>query len=258
MGRSADANRPRDSLISADDNRRMFDAIAGYYDSTNRFLTGGLDAYWRRRAVACLAPTVGGLYLDVGCGTGDVALEIVRQAAGSRVVGIDPSQGMLDLGRNKVSQAGQDRAIQLVPGDGLALPFPDGRFDGVITSFCIRNVTDRRGALAEFQRVLRPNGRLVILELTDPVGLLMKPLFRVYSNLVMPLVTRFMSSAPAYRYLTASMTDFPSAERFKEIMETVGFKHVQFFRMTGGITTCFFGTPSAETYPVTAPFLSPS
>ncbi len=246
MLNSVDANRPRDSLISAEDNRRMFDAIAGYYDSTNRFLTGGLDWYWRRRAVACLAPTAGGLYLDVGCGTGDVAVEILRQAEGSRVVGVDPSQGMLDIGRNKILEAGHERAIALVPGDALDLPYQDACFDGVITSFCIRNVTDRQRALGEFKRVLRPDGRLVILELTDPAGPWMRPLFRVYSNLVMPLVAKVMSSAPAYRYLTASMVDFPSAERFAAIMETVGFSGVQFFRMTGGITTCFFGSPSSD------------
>jgi demethylmenaquinone methyltransferase/2-methoxy-6-polyprenyl-1,4-benzoquinol methylase len=223
----------------------MFDSVARFYDGTNRVLSLGLDGYWRRTAVALLQPEAGGLYLDVGCGTGDVVLEILNQMAGSLVVGIDPSGGMLEIGREKVQRAGHADSIVLLPGDALNLPFRDRCFHGVITAFCLRNVTDRQRALTEFKRVLRPEGRLVILELTDPAGPLMKPLFRMYSNLVMPVVTKLMSSVSAYRYLTDSMADFPTAERFAAIMESVGFERVQFFRMTGGITTCFVGSRSS-------------
>lgn len=242
MGEVPRREQRQDSLISATDNRSMFDRIAGYYDGTNRLLSVGFDRYWRRRAVASLQPGAGGSYLDVGSGTGDVALEILRQSPGSIVTGIDPSEGMLVLGRVKIQAAGLAQSITLSVGDALDLQFRDHAFDGVITAFCIRNVTDRRRALEECYRVLRPGGKFVILELTDPVGPLMKPLFRIYSKAVIPLVTRILSSAPAYRYLTDSMADFPLAERFESFMQEVGFKHTSYVRMTGGITTLFSGT----------------
>lgn len=231
----------QDSLISSDENRRMFDYIARFYDGTNLILSLGLDGYWRRKAVTRLGPVGGGLYLDVGCGTGDVSLEILRRSPGSRVVGIDPSGGMLEVGRAKVQTAGLSHAISFIKGDALNIQFRGSSFDGVITSFCIRNVTDRLRALKEFKRVLRPGGKLVILELTDPTGRVMKPLFRVYSRVVMPFVTKIMSSVRAYRYLTDSMIDFPRAEKFTDLMQEAGFAGIEHFPMTGGITTVFVG-----------------
>jgi demethylmenaquinone methyltransferase/2-methoxy-6-polyprenyl-1,4-benzoquinol methylase len=164
------------------------------------------------------------------------------------VTGIDPSEAMLKLGRGKVQAAGLAQAITLLVGDALDLQFRDQSFDGVITAFCIRNVTDRKRALEESYRVLRPGGKFVMLELTDPVGPIMKPLFRVYSNAVIPLVTRILSSAPAYRYLTDSMADFPRSEQFESLMREAGFVHTSHVRMTGGITTLFSGTRAADTH----------
>jgi demethylmenaquinone methyltransferase/2-methoxy-6-polyprenyl-1,4-benzoquinol methylase len=233
--------RPQDSLISSEENRAMFDHISGYYDGTNRILSFGLDERWRRRAVSQLAPSPGCVYLDVGCGTGDIALEILRQAPESKVIGIDQSEGMLAVGENKIRAAGLEKAISLVVADVLDLRYDDNSFDGAITSFCIRNVTDRRRALSEIRRVVRPGGRLVILELTEPQGLLMKPLFRIYSRVVMPLVTKLLSSASAYRYLADSMADFPSPQSVLEIMKETGFENLKFGHMTGGIVTLFVG-----------------
>jgi demethylmenaquinone methyltransferase/2-methoxy-6-polyprenyl-1,4-benzoquinol methylase len=147
---------------------------------------------------------------------------------------------MLAVGREKVRAAGVSGAVSLLPGDVLNLQFPDNSFDGAITAFCIRNVTDRLSGLREINRVLRPGGSLVILELTDPVGL-MKPLFRLYSNVVIPLVTKVMSSVSAYRYLTDSMADFPLADRFVTVLQDAGFADTAYFRMTGGIVTIFLG-----------------
>jgi demethylmenaquinone methyltransferase/2-methoxy-6-polyprenyl-1,4-benzoquinol methylase len=236
----------RDSLISSEENRAMFDFIAGWYDSTNKILSLGLDGYWRRRAVALLRPEPELIYLDVGCGTGDISLEILRHCPGSRVVGIDPSERMLAVGRDKVKAARLDDSITLLKGDALDLQFRGDSFDGAITAFCIRNVTHRLQALREFRRVLRPGGRLVILELTDPEGPIMRPLFRIYSNVVMPFVTKIMSSRPAYRYLSNSMADFPKAEQFLKTMEQAGFVDTSYFRMTGGITTVFVGAAPRE------------
>jgi len=241
MRDSKPMTRPHDSLISAEENTAMFDHIAGYYDGTNRLLSLGMDRLWRRRAVAALNPRSGGAYLDVGCGTGDVCIEILRQAPGSRAVGIDKSEGMLALGRNKLEAAGLAREIDLLAGDALDLQFSDRTFDGVITSFCIRNVTDRQRALLEFRRVLRSGANLVVLELTDPKGPVMGPLFNAYSRVVMPLVAGALSSVPAYRYLSDSMADFPDADDFAVAMNQAGFEEAGYFHMTGGIVTCFFG-----------------
>lgn len=241
MHKSNNATRQHDSLISADDNRAMFDHIAGYYDGTNKILSFGLDGFWRRKAVARLAPKPGCTYIDLGCGTGDISLEIVRQEPASRVVGIDPSEGMLAIGRDKVHAVGLDDGISLVQGDVLDLRYDDNSFDGAITSFCIRNVTDRKRALSEIRRVVRPGGRLVILELTEPQGFLMRPLFRFYSRTFMPLLTRMMSSVSAYRYLSDSMADFPAPSTVLDVMKATGFMNLKYGHMTGGIVTLFLG-----------------
>jgi demethylmenaquinone methyltransferase/2-methoxy-6-polyprenyl-1,4-benzoquinol methylase len=239
--KQSDTRRPHDSLISSEENRAMFDHIAGYYDGTNKILTFGLDEQWRRRAVRQLAPSPNSVYLDIGCGTGDIALEILRQSQGSKVIGIDQSEGMLVVGENKIRAAGLEKSISLVMADVLDLRYDDNSFDGAITSFCIRNVTDRRRALSEIRRVVRPGGSLVILELTEPQGFFMKPMFKIYAKVVMPLVTKLMSSVSAYRYLTASMADFPSPQSVLEIMKETGFENLKYGHMTGGIVTLFVG-----------------
>jgi demethylmenaquinone methyltransferase / 2-methoxy-6-polyprenyl-1,4-benzoquinol methylase len=234
-------SRQQDSLITAEENRLMFDSIAGYYDGTNKILSFGLDGIWRRRAVSRLGPVAGGRYLDVGCGTGDIALEILRQAPGSKVIGIDPSQGMLFRGQVKISAAGLADSITLVMGDVLDLQWEDNSFDGAITSFCIRNVTDRKQGLGEICRVVRPGGPVVILELTEPTGRIMGPLFRIYSRVAMPVLTRIMSSVSAYRYLTDSMADFPRPELILALMKEAGFIECRYAHVTGGIVTLFVG-----------------
>jgi len=236
-----DRVRDHDSLISAEDNRAMFDHIAGYYDCTNKLLSFGLDGWWRRKAVAKLDPRTDRTYLDLGCGTGDIALEILRQAPGSHVIGIDPSEGMLAIGRDKVHAAGLDTRISLMNGDVLDLRYDDDSFHGAITSFCIRNVTDRKRALREIYRVVRPHGHLVILELTEPQGFLMRPMFRFYSRTFMPLLTKILSSVSAYKYLTDSMADFPTATVVLDLMKEAGFTNLRYGYMTGGIVTLFAG-----------------
>jgi demethylmenaquinone methyltransferase / 2-methoxy-6-polyprenyl-1,4-benzoquinol methylase len=246
MRENTEHRKWQDSLISAEENRAMFDKIAGYYDGTNRILSLGLDGHWRRRAVACLSPHPDRNYLDVGCGTGDVAIEILRQAPDSSVSGIDRSEKMVEIGRAKTNTAGLENSISLEIGDVLDLTFPDNYFDGAITSFCIRNVTDRRRGLTEICRVVRPGGLLVILELTEPTGFIMKPLFRIYAGVVMPLVTKIMSSVPAYRYLSDSMANFPRPEIFINLMLEAGFVNIECTHMTGGIVTLFIGEVPAQ------------
>jgi demethylmenaquinone methyltransferase / 2-methoxy-6-polyprenyl-1,4-benzoquinol methylase len=234
-------SREQDSLIPARENREMFDTIAGYYDGTNRILSLGLDGHWRRKGVERLAVRPGRVYLDVGCGTGDISLEILRQCPGSRVRGIDPSAGMLELGRKKVKAAGCEDAISLEEGNVVDLAYDDGAFDGAIASFCIRNVTDRRRGLREIRRVVRPGGLLVIVELTEPGGPIMRPLFRIYSRVAMPVVTGLMSSVSAYRYLADSMAQFPQPQVFLDLLGQTGFVDMEYVHLTGGIVTVFTG-----------------
>lgn len=236
----------QDSLISSEANRAMFERIAGFYDGTNKILSLGLDGWWRRRAVQRLAPVSGGRYLDVGCGTGDMALEILRQAPGSSVIGIDPVENMLAIAENKVRTAGLDASISVEKGDALNLGFGDNSFDGAITAFCIRNVTDRGRALLEILRVLKPGSSLVILELTEPSGPIMKPLFRTYARVVMPAVTRLMSSVSAYKYLADSMADFPEPDIFSRLMAAASFTDLTHKHLTGGIVTIFVGQAGSK------------
>lgn len=236
----------QDSLISAEANRDMFARIAGFYDTTNKILSLGLDGLWRRRAVQRLRPIAGGNYLDVGCGTGDMALEILRQAPGSSVMGIDPVENMLTIAEEKVQASNLASKISIAQGDVLNLEFGDNSFDGAITAFCIRNVTDRRRGLAEIHRVVRPGGLLVILELTEPGGPVMKPLFRTYARVVMPVVTKFMSSVSAYKYLANSMADFPKPATFSNLMAEAGFTNLTHHHLTGGIVTIFAGEADSD------------
>lgn len=249
MSNTNSGEASRDSLISADENRRMFDRIASCYDFTNRFLTFGLDTHWRNAAIKRLNPVSGGHYLDVGCGTGDMAIKIVKKAPGAKVTGIDPSEGMLEQGHRKLVSAGVEESVDLRVGDALDLEYPPDIFDGAITAFCIRNVTNRKRALQEIYRTIKPGGNLIILELTDPQGPIMRPLFRLYSNLVMPLFTKIFSSSSAYRYLTDSMAAFPEAETIRNTMMECGFSDLEHRRMTGGIVTLFQGKKPWDTIP---------
>ena len=159
-----------DSLMTADENREMFDYIAPHYDGANRILSLGLDHKWRSHAVKWLDVCADHLYLDVGCGTGDISFEILRQNPKAQIIGIDSSLGMLEVGWKKIRRYGLESQVSFREGDCLDLQFPDDTFDGAITVFCIRNVPDHRRAFSEIVRVLKPRAKLVIMELTEPAG----------------------------------------------------------------------------------------
>lgn len=230
-----------DSLMTADENREMFDYIAPHYDGANRILSLGLDHKWRSHAVKRLDVCADHLYLDVGCGTGDISFEILRQNPKAQIIGIDPSLGMLEVGWKKIRRYGIESQVSFREGDCLDLQFPDDTFDGAITVFCIRNVPDHRRALSQMLRVLKPGAKLVIMELTEPLGPIMKPLFRVYSRTAMPLITKIMSSVSAYKYLSDSMAAFPKPDEIKGMMVEAGMTEVRYKQITGGIVTVFEG-----------------
>jgi demethylmenaquinone methyltransferase/2-methoxy-6-polyprenyl-1,4-benzoquinol methylase len=220
----------------------MFAGIVSRYDLLNRLLSLNLDRRWRRLAVACLQPAPDQSFLDVGCGTGDMAIELVRQAPGAAVQGIDPVPGMLAAGQTKVRRAGLGRSISFEVADAACLPFRDASFDGITCAFCIRNLENRRAAFAEMSRVLRPGAGAAILELGEPSGLTMRMLNRVYSSLWVPLLGAVLSRGGAYRYLVDSIRSFPQAQVVVDEMSDAGFSAVRGLPLTGGVVTLFTGS----------------
>lgn len=227
-----------DTLITANENRAMFDRIAPHYDAANRVMSLGMDRLWRRRAVHALAPAGAGRYLDIGTGTGDVAFEILRQAPAARTVGVDPSARMLAVAARKAAAGGLGSRVAFEAGDALQLPFAAGAFDGVISAFCFRNIVNRRAALAEMCRVLRDGGRVVVLELTHPDRWYVRPFYRVYGA-VIPLVGFCAGDAGAYRYLVQSIAEFPRPGEVAAMIGASGFDGVRHEPLCGGIVSVF-------------------
>jgi demethylmenaquinone methyltransferase / 2-methoxy-6-polyprenyl-1,4-benzoquinol methylase len=211
--------------LPAEGVRAMFDRIAPVYDAMNRTMTAGLDQRWRRiTAEAVVRP--GDLVLDACCGTGDLALADVR--AGGRVTGLDFSERMLERASRKAPE------LDWVTGDLLALPFTDASFDAATVGFGVRNVDDLERALRELRRVLRDGGRLGILEITRPRGLL-SPFYRVWFDGVVPLLGKLLPGGSAYTYLPASVRRFPGPDDLSAVIRASGFGNVTYRTFAGGI-----------------------
>jgi demethylmenaquinone methyltransferase/2-methoxy-6-polyprenyl-1,4-benzoquinol methylase len=210
----------------------MFDRIAPVYDLMNRVMTAGLDLRWRRLAAAAVVRP-GDRVLDAACGTGDFALADLRAGAGD-VTGLDFSERMLARARRKSSE------VEWLPGDMLALPFADGTFDAATVGFGVRNVADLELALRELRRVLRPDGRLAILEVTQPRGLL-KPFFGVWFDRIVPVLGRALPGGSAYTYLPASVKRFPPAGELAALMGACGFDSVSYRLLAGSIVALHTG-----------------
>ena len=222
----------------------MFDAIAGRYDLLNTVLSGGLDRYWRFRAIRSLGLTGRERLLDVCTGTADVAIAGARAAHGAaRVVGIDFAGAMLAHGATKLQAQALDARVQLVRGDAMHLPVSDGCVDGVTIAFGIRNVQRPEVACGELLRVLRPGGRLAILEFGLPVVPAVRPLYLWYFNHVLPRIGRAVSRhTMAYDYLPQSVGAFPWGEAFARILRDTGFSQVTARPLSFGIVYLYSGT----------------
>ncbi|HVS84759.1 MAG TPA: bifunctional demethylmenaquinone methyltransferase/2-methoxy-6-polyprenyl-1,4-benzoquinol methylase UbiE [Gaiellaceae bacterium] len=218
--------------LPADGVRAMFDRIAPVYDAMNRLMTAGLDRRWRTETVRAVV-RAGDRVLDACCGTGDLAVASLRGGA-SEVVGLDFSERMLERARRK------EPRVEWIRGDVLALPFEDASFDAATVGFGIRNVDDLEAGLRELRRVLKPGGRLGILEITTPRGTL-APFYRLWFDRAVPLLGRVLPGGSAYTYLPASVRRFPAAEELAALLRGAGFAEVRFRLFAGGIVALHVG-----------------
>ncbi len=220
---------------------RMFDRIAHTYDTLNHRLSFDIDRGWRRKAAKQLAPFNPKSILDVATGTGDFAILSAKTLNPDKIIGVDISDGMMEIGRNKVSRANLDAIVTFMKADCMCLPFNDRSFDAVTAAFGIRNFEDLERGLREMHRVLKKGGHLSIVELTTPVRFPMKQLFRLYSHSVLPTYGKVISKdGSAYKYLTATIEAFPQGEAMIDILKTAGFNAATFKRLTFGICTMYF------------------
>lgn len=211
--------------------RAMFDAIAPRYDVVNRVITLGLDQHWRQRTIRALGLPVGAAVLDVACGTG--ALGALAARAGYRVVGADMSAGML---------AGRRAPTPAVQCDASALPFVSGSFDGVICGYALRNFTDLSASIAEMARVVRPGGRVAVLEVATPPNPLVRAGHALWFRRVVPLIGAALSDPDAYRYLPDSVAYLPRGDALKKVFRDAGFATVGQHLLQGGLSQIVTGT----------------
>jgi demethylmenaquinone methyltransferase / 2-methoxy-6-polyprenyl-1,4-benzoquinol methylase len=219
----------------------MFDRVAGRYDALNSVMTAGLHHRWRGRAADRTELKPGDSALDVCCGTGDLTLELAgRVAPEGRVIGCDFSEPMLDLAREKASERGVE-GVRFEWADALKLPYDAGRFDAVTVGFGVRNLANLDRGLRELSRVLRPGGRLVILEITQPTRPPLSTFYSLWFDRVVPLLGAFSGDAEAYSYLPESVRSFPDPHRLAGMLDAAGLQQVRYTVLAGGIIAIHSG-----------------
>lgn len=223
--------------------RRMFDAIAGKYDLLNHTLSLGLDKGWRRKGIAFLKPFRPERILDIATGTGDLAISMYRALHPRHVTGADISEGMMEVARRKVAEAGLAEFISFEQQDCTALTYPDASFDAVTAAFGVRNFESIEQGIREMYRVLKPGGHLMILELSSPEFFPMKQLYRVYATTVIPFVGwLFSREREAYAYLPASVRVVPQGKVMTDLLAREGFHETKVRRFTFGICSLYTAT----------------
>ncbi|TXK48045.1 bifunctional demethylmenaquinone methyltransferase/2-methoxy-6-polyprenyl-1,4-benzoquinol methylase UbiE [Pontibacter qinzhouensis] len=220
---------------------QMFNNIAGKYDFLNHFLSAGIDIIWRKKAVKLLAPSNPKIMLDIATGTGDFAIEALSLNP-DNIIGVDISEGMMAVGREKLKRRGLDKKIELLYGDSEDLPFEDNTFDAITVAFGVRNFENLPKGLSEMYRVLKPGGTAVVLEFSKPKAFPMKQLYQFYFKNILPVVGKFVSKdRAAYTYLPESVQAFPDGQEFINIYQQVGFKSTKWHSLTFGISSIYTG-----------------
>lgn len=219
----------------------MFDNIAYRYDFLNRFLSAGIDIIWRKKMLSELKETKPKILLDVATGTGDVAIMAVKLLNPDKIIGIDISEGMLDIGRKKITKLLLNNKIELLIGDSEAINWANDSFDAVTVAFGVRNFENLEKGLSEVLRVLKPGGKLAILEFSKPTGYF-SWIYNLYMNNLAPFFGRlFSKDKEAYQYLNSSVKAFPEGKTFLHILQQVGFQETSLNRLSLGICTIYCG-----------------
>lgn len=227
--------------------RQMFGRIARVYDFMNRLMTAGLDGRWRAFAAGKIVLGPGQTGLDVGTGTGDLAIALARVSSpDARVVGVDFTPEMLEIGRAKLDRLGLSERVELLQGDGERLAFPDNTFDACCSAFVVRNLADLPQGFREMLRVVKPGGRVVCLEMSHPYNPVFGAAFHLYFDRIVPLLGKLFGRAfDAYSYLPTSVSAFPDAPALRTLMEGAGWTGVRYFYRVGGGVAIHIGTKPA-------------
>lgn len=233
----------KDSILSKKEQvADMFDNIAYRYDFLNRFLSVGIDIQWRKKAIKQLKDIDPKKILDVATGTADVAIMTARILQPGKIIGIDISEGMLNFGRKKIKKAGLENLIELLNGDSETICFDDNSFDAVTVAFGVRNFQHLEKGLSEIKRVLKPGGKLVVLEFSKPKAAIVKQLYNVYMNVVAPNMGKlFSKNRNAYKYLDESIKKFPEGKNFTVILDNLGYTNTYCKPLSFGICSIYCG-----------------
>jgi demethylmenaquinone methyltransferase/2-methoxy-6-polyprenyl-1,4-benzoquinol methylase len=224
----------------------MFDGIARSYDFLNHFLSMGIDKGWRKKAIHVIAAKNPKAILDVATGTGDLAIAANKVLPEAKITGVDISTGMLEVGRKKMAELNLNDSIQLLEGDSEALPFEESSFDAVTCAYGVRNFENLERGLREMQRVMRPGGKLAVLEFSQPKKFPVAQLYQFYFRAILPLVGKIVSKhSRAYTYLPESVAAFPEGEAFCALLRKCGFSEINARPLTFGITTLYSASKAA-------------
>ena len=219
---------------------KMFDTISGEYDGLNRVISFGIDQKWREKVVNIVDSIAPKNILDIATGTGDLAIMFAERTTAKKIIGLDISEGMLNVGREKINRKKLDNRIEMVVGDSEKLPFSNNYFDAITVSFGVRNFETLETGLSEILRVLKPNGKFVILETSIPTKFPFKQGYLFHSNILLPLIGKiFSKDKKAYGYLSESAANFPYGEKLNNILRKVGFINVKDHPQTFGVASIY-------------------
>lgn len=220
----------------------MFDNVSPKYDFLNHLLSGGIDFWWRKKAISMLRAEKPQLILDIATGTGDLAVEAVKQLKPEKVIGVDISEGMLSFGREKMKKLGLEDKIELQMGDSEKLQFENNTFDAVIVSFGVRNFENLEKGLTDMCRVTKSGGTCVVMEFSNPKTPVIKQLYNFYNATILPFIGRLVSKdSSAYSYLPESVKAFPEGENFLRVFEKAGFSQTKCIPLTFGVCSIYVG-----------------